>query len=115
MRVINLETGRPTLEEARRRLLAEMEAAGRASVRILKVIHGYGSSGMGGSLCAGIRRSLRLRLKEGKVRRVVVGERFSSDTNEGRELAQRHSGLRSDRDFNRANPGITIVELAWEG
>jgi hypothetical protein len=53
-----------------------------------------------------------LRVKEGKALTVVPGERFSSDTNEGRDLLQRHPRLRSDRDFNRVNPGITIVELA---
>jgi hypothetical protein len=43
---------------------------------------------------------------------VVLGERFSSDTQEGRALAQRHPSVRADRDFNRANPGITLIELA---
>ena len=79
---------------------------------MLKVIHGYGSSGEGGKLCSGIRKSLRLRVKEGKALSMVPGERFSSDSNEGRELLKRHPELRSDRDYNRQNPGVTIVELA---
>jgi hypothetical protein len=112
MRTINLKTGSPTVDEARRRLLAEMDAARKANVRLVKVIHGWGSSGEGGSIGPAIRKSLRLRVKEGKARLVVAGERFSSDTLEGRELAQRHPAVRSDPDFNRANPGITIVELA---
>jgi len=111
MLAVNLETGRPTVDEARRRLLAEMDAARRAGVRVLKVIHGWGSSGAGGKLGPAIRKSLRLRVKEGQATLVVPGERFSSDTHEGRELAGRHPQVRGDRDFNRANPGITIVEL----
>ena len=109
---VNLEAGFPSVDEARRRLLAEMDAARRAGVRVLKVIHGWGSSGEGGKLGPAIRKSLRLRVKEGRALSVVPGERFSSDTNEGRELVQRHPQLRSDRDFNRANPGMTLVELA---
>ena len=112
MRTVNLENGMPDLETARRRLLAEMDAARKQGVRILKVIHGWGSTGAGGTLAMGIRKSLRLRVKEGKALAVIAGERFSSDTNEGRELVQRHPSVRSDRDFNRANPGITVVELA---
>lgn len=112
MRTINLEQNQPTLEEARRQLLARMEAARREGERVLKIVHGYGSSGEGGVLCAGIRRSLRLRVKEGKALRMVPGERFSSDANEARELLQRHPALRHDRDLNRQNPGITLVELA---
>jgi hypothetical protein len=111
-RTINLESGLPSLEEARRFLLRQMEAAQSEGVRVLKVIHGYGSTGAGGILCAGIRRSLRLRVKEGKARTIIAGERFSSDAVETRDLLQRHPGLRGDRDLNRANPGITIVELA---
>lgn len=112
MRTINLKNDRPTVDEARRRLLAEMDAARSQGARVLKVIHGWGSSGEGGVLGPAIRRSLRLRVKEGRAVLVVPGERFSSDTEEGRELSGRHPSVRSDTDFNRANPGITIVELA---
>lgn len=66
MLTVNLESGHPDLETARRRLLAEIESARRQGVRVLKVIHGWGSSGAGGALCVGIRKSLRLRVKEGK-------------------------------------------------
>ena len=112
MKTINLEAGMPDLETARRWLLAEMETARRDGARLMKVIHGWGSSGAGGTLAVGIRKSLRLRVAEGKALAVIPGERFSSDTNEGRELTHRHPQLRADRDFNRSNPGITIVELA---
>lgn len=109
---INLEAGFPTVDDARRRLLSEMQSARARGVRVMKIIHGWGSGGEGGKLAPAIRKSLRLRVKEGKASLVVPGERFSSDTNEGRELTQRHPALRNDRDFNRANPGITLVELA---
>lgn len=111
MRTVNLEAGHPSVDDARRRLLSELEAARQAGARVLKVIHGWGSSGEGGRLGPAIRKSLRLRVKEGHVRLVVPGERFSSDTLEGRELAQRHPSVRGDRDFNRANPGVTVIEL----
>ncbi|MBL9128862.1 MAG: Smr/MutS family protein [Verrucomicrobiales bacterium] len=111
MRSINLEAGFPSVDDARRRLLAEMDTARSAGVRLLKVIHGWGSSGEGGKLGPAIRRSLRLRVKEGRAGLLVPGERFSSDTAEGRELARRHPGVRSDRDWNRANPGITVIEV----
>ena len=78
----------------------------------LRGIHGYGSSGEGGVLCSGIRRSLRLRVKEGRAVMIIPGERFSSDANETRLLLQRYPVLRRDRDLNRSNPGVTIVELA---
>jgi hypothetical protein len=111
-RIINLEHGLPSLDQARRYLLAQMDAAQREGVRLIKVIHGYGSTGSDGKLGAGIRRSLRLRVKEGMAATMVPGERFSSDAIEACDLLARYPSLRRDRDFNRANPGITIVELA---
>ena len=109
---LNLEAGFPTVDDARRRLVTEMQSARARGVRGLKVIHGWGSSGEGGKLGPAIRKSLRLRVKEGKASFMLPGERFSSDSNEGREFVQRHPTLRNDRDYNRANPGITLVELA---
>lgn len=114
MRTVNLKSGLPSVDEARRRLLAEMEIARKQGVRVLKIIHGWGSSGEGGALAVAIRKSLRLRVREGRASLVVPGERFSSDATEGRNLAQRHPEVRRDPDFNRANPGITIVELAGD-
>lgn len=113
LRVINLERGFPTVDEARRRLLAEMQAARAQKIRLLKVIHGYGSTGGEGRLCVAIRKSLRLRIKEGKALAIVPGEKFSSDSNEAREVLQRNPSLRRDSDLNRSNPGVTIVELAF--
>lgn len=109
---INLKMGQPDLDTARRRLLDEMARARKRRVRVLKIIHGWGSSGKGGTLAVGIRRSLRLRVKEGRALIVVAGECFSSDSTEGRELLRKYPGLRRDRDYNRMNPGITIVELS---
>ena len=112
MRNLNLKSGFPTVDEARRRLLREMQVAGKNKVRLIKIIHGWGSTGEGGRIATAIRRSLSLRVKEGKALAFVPGERFSSDTLEGRELVARHPSVLADRDFNRANPGITILELA---
>lgn len=112
---LNLEAGFPTVDDARRRLVSEMQLARARGVRVIKVVHGWGSSGEGGKLGPAIRKSLRLRVKEGKASFVLPGERFSSDSNEAREFVQRHPALRKDRDYNRANPGITLVELTPSG
>jgi hypothetical protein len=57
IKTINLELDLPTLDEARRKVIAELRAAKREGVRVLKVIHGYGSTGKGGRLCVGLRKS----------------------------------------------------------
>jgi hypothetical protein len=57
IRTYNVEAGLPTLDEARRMVAAEIKQAKREGGKVLKVIHGYGSTGKGGVLCDGLRKS----------------------------------------------------------
>src|SRR6266567_6003643 len=77
IRTYNVEAGLPTLDDARRSVIAEIKRAKREGVKVLKVIHGYGSSGKGGALCVGLRKSFGLRKKEGVIRDFIAGEDFS--------------------------------------
>jgi hypothetical protein len=109
---VRIKEGMPSVEEARRRLASELDAARRRGVRVLKLIHGYGSSGVGGKL----RRALRVTLADlqtrGKVGRTVAGEAWSIFDATSRSLLDAYPELRQDADLERANAGITLVEVA---
>ena len=109
--VIDLEFGHPTVREASARLTTELVFARRRGVRVLKVIHGYGSSGRGGKLRNALRRMLRELEGTGSVSLVVIGEAWSIFDQASRTLMDRYPELRNDRDLDRANAGITLVEL----
>jgi hypothetical protein len=108
---LNIEAGFPTLEEARRQLIAALKKARREGVRVLKVIHGYGSSGQGGTLCIGLRKSYRLRQKEGVIRDFIAGEDFSIFNQATLSLLEAVPELRGDPDLNATNEGVTILWL----
>jgi DNA invertase Pin-like site-specific DNA recombinase len=110
MYIINIETGMPTVEEARERLKAALLKAKKENKKLVKLIHGYGSSGKGGKLKTELRKSLVNRRKEGLVKTIIWGEYFSKDKLETQTLLKRHPSLRSDKDLDRRNEGITIVE-----
>lgn len=110
IRTFNVEAGWPTLDDARRLVIAEIKQAKRDRARILKVIHGYGSSGKGGTLCVGLRKSLGLRKKEGVIRNFIAGEDFSIFNETTLDLLEAVPELRGDPDLGAANEGIT---LAW--
>ena len=110
-RTLNLENDLPTLDEARRRVMAEIKAARKQGVRVLKVIHGYGSSGKGGTLRIGLRRSFGLRRKEGVISGFVPGEDFSIFNETTLALLEAVPALRRDPDLNALNEGITLVWL----
>ena len=64
IRIFNVEVGLPNLDEARRLVIEEIKLAKRAGARVLKVIHGYGSSDKGGALCVGLPKSFGLRKRK---------------------------------------------------
>jgi hypothetical protein len=112
MQIINIESGMPTVEEARVRLKTALQKAIKENKKLLKIIHGYGSTGKGGRLKTELRKSLVNRRKEGLVKTVIWGEYFSKDKLETKELLKRHPSLKNDKDLDRKNEGVTIIELA---
>jgi ribosomal protein S9 len=108
---INLEIGHPTVEEARQMLKAGLEQCRNRKVIAVKVIHGYGSSGVGGALRHGIRKSLINRRKEGSLRAVVFGENWSIFDSVARSMLEQCPVLSKDRDLGNSNPGISVVLL----
>ena len=111
IRTFNVEAGMPTLDEARRLVAAEIKKAKREGVKVLKVIHGYGSSGKGGALCVGLRKSFRLRKKEGAIREFITGEDFSIFNDTVLALLEAVPEMRGDPDLNATNEGITVLWL----
>jgi hypothetical protein len=111
IRIFNVEVGLPNLDEARRLVIEEIKLAKRAGARVLKVIHGYGSSGKGGALCVGLQKSFGLRKKEGVIKDFVAGEDFSIFNKTVLDLLEAAPELRGDPDLGAMNEGVTIVWL----
>ena len=110
-RVANLESGMPTIEQARTRLIQELQNARRDRVTLLKLIHGYGSRGVGGALKLSILGSrARFKMCE-QIRDFITGEEWKIANQTTWELLKQHPHLKGDSDLGRANKGITIVLL----
>ena len=111
IRVFNVEAELPALEEARRLVLAEIKQAKREGAKVLKIIHGYGSSGKGGTLCFGLRKSFGLRKKERVIRDFIAGEEFSIFNERVLAILEAVPELRGDPDLNATNEGVTVIWL----
>ena len=111
IRTYNVEDGLPTLDEARRAVIDQIRQAKRDRVRVLKVIHGYGSSGAGGRLGVGLRKSFALRKKEGVIVEAIPGEDFSIFQPATMALLEAVPELKGDPDLNQVNEGMTILWL----
>lgn len=111
IRTYNVEAGLPTLDEARRLVIEAIRQAKRDRVRVLKIIHGYGSSGSGGRLGIGLRKSFGLRKKEGVIVDAIAGENFSIFKPATMVLLEAVPELKGDPDLNQVNEGITVLWL----
>jgi hypothetical protein len=111
IRTYNVEAGLPTLDDARRLVIAEIKRARRDGVKVLKVIHGYGSSGKGGTLNVGLKKSFTLRKKEGVIKDFIVGESFTIFNPTVLALLEAVPALRGDPDLGATNEGVTLLWL----
>ena len=110
-RQVNLERGKPLVQQAMDRLESELLTSRNLGCKVLTLIHGYGSSGVGGAIKEAVLRQLQYLEHQGKIRSIIPGERFEGRSGRGRQLLRQYPFLAEHRDLNRANPGITVVIL----
>lgn len=70
----------PAVQEALQRLEREIAVARQGKVVLLKVVHGYGSSGVGGDIRVAVQKRLRELVDGGQIRGYIFGENWSSRT-----------------------------------
>jgi len=99
------------VEAARLRMQHELERARRSGARAVKLIHGYGSSGIGGALRTELQKELRAAAQQGLIRAVIAGEDWRIADETTWALLQRFPEWKKDRDLGRENRGISIVLL----
>jgi len=97
------------VDRAHVRLQDELQRARQQQLHALKLIHGYGSKGVGGAIRISIQATLAKRVKEGVIRAFIPGEDFRISDEVTWELLRRFPELKQDRDLGRGNKGITLV------
>jgi len=111
IRTINLESGMPTVEEAMIRLERELNFAKSAGVLLIRIIHGYGSSGVGGDIRNACLRFLKKEKEKKRIKNIITGEKYSVSEQSGQALLKQYPQLKQSHKTDRKNPGITFVEL----
>lgn len=111
MIVVNLERGMPSTESAMIQLRQSLLTGRSRGVKVIKLIHGYGSSGYGGSIRSAVRGELAKRKQNGQIKDFITGEEFSPFYDNARTAVDMEPELRRDLDYARTNQGITIVVL----
>lgn len=110
-KVVNLELGKPLVESALRKLQMEIESGRQQNLRVLTLIHGYGSSGKGGAIGVECRKVLAYLKGNGEINTFIPGEEFRSKSGPTRDLLRRFPQLATSVHLNKGNRGITLVVL----
>lgn len=108
---MNLKLDMPQVEEALQRLDRELALARKEGLRLLKVVHGYGSTGAGGDIRIAVQKRLHQLTEAGQIRGCIFGENWSKSDEETWRLLQAHPTAKGDADLGRRNQGITLVLL----
>jgi hypothetical protein len=112
LKTVNLKRDLPGVEEALSRLDHEIAIARQQGSALLKIVHGYGSSGVGGDIRIAVQARLRKMSDAGQIRGCIFGEDWSKSDGTTWRLLQAHAELKQDKDLGRRNRGITVVILS---
>lgn len=105
---VNLESGMPTVEAAIQKMKNSLTTCKRQGYKAVIVIHGYGSSGVGGSIKPSVIRCLGESSMKGIVRAFAAGEQWSGRK---REITGMCKALENWEHRIAGNHGVTVVIL----
>ena len=110
---LNLKAGQPTVDEARKRLHQKLREIPAANCPVLKVIHGYGSSGVGGKIREGLVKTLGRLVREGKIKAYSMGMDHELPVEKINSLLKHGKGQKDDLSrrvkSDLSNPGVSFL------
>jgi hypothetical protein len=111
IKIIDLEEGMPKVEQARLRMQHELQTARKQGYVAVKLIHGYGSSGVGGALRIELQKDLERQARSAGIQCFIAGENWRISDETTWELLKRYPEWKQDSDLGKGNKGISIVHL----
>lgn len=111
IKTLNIKQDFPPADVAVALLEIEIEANKKGNVGALKVIHGYGSHGVGGEIKKQLTKRLAELKKQGKILDFIPGERFGEKEKSSEFILKNFPSLIIDSDLRYYNSGLTLVFL----
>ena len=111
MKTVNLKEGMPLVHQALMQMERELAVARAEGCGLVKLIHGYGSTGAGGEIRIAVQKRLLEMSEHGQIRTVIFGEDWAKSDARAWKMVSARKELKQDRDLGKGNRGITVVEL----
>ena len=109
--VINIKEDSPTVELALANLEIHIELMKKAGGKVVKIIHGYGSHGVGGAICNAVRKYCFDKKNKNKIKDVILGDEWDISSKKTQDILKMCPSYYGDEDLNHHNCGITIIVL----
>ncbi len=108
IKYFNIKADMPDRVEASRRLM-EILRTSKGKEKVIKIIHGYGSSGVGGIIKQTVHKLLRSELNSKKIRAYIPGEAIYSLMGFDDVIHRFDHLIKHDSDYKKGNDGITYI------
>ena len=110
MKSFDIKSDMPFVSEAGKRLATIIRNC-TGKDKVIKIVHGYGSSGVGGSIKTSVHKSLRSKVSSGEIKAFIPGEAFAEMMGYDEVIKTYGKLIKSDSDYKKMNDGITYVIL----
>ena len=111
IKTVILKEGMPSVEQARARLSGEIQVARQSGLKVLKIVHGYGSTGVGGDLRIALQSTLRQMAERREIADCIYGQNWRTSDERSWRLLKQMPELKNDSDLGKGNKGMTLVLL----
>jgi hypothetical protein len=106
MKSYNLKSDMPSVALAMDRIKVILKYE---KSKAIKIVHGYGSTGVGGDIKIAIRKYLNELLMQNQIKAYIPGEAFGHLLGFDYIIKTYENLLKTDSDYKRPNEGITYI------
>lgn len=111
IRFIDLKRENASVDYAIAIVSLEIENAQMSDDKIIKVLHGYGSHGKGGTILIELRKYLKNLKRQNKIKEFFSGDKWNAFNEEIFPYFENDKSMLNDCDLGKNNPGITLIIL----
>ena len=104
----DIKSDLPTVDEAKHRLISILSEC-RKTEKVIKIIHGYGSSGVGGTIKKAVHLLLMMQRNAHMIKSFIPGEAIAIMRGYDEDIRRYKHWIEKDSDFHKGNDGITYV------
>ncbi len=109
-KTLNLKEFMPSVDQALKMIELEIELSKKEGIKVLKIIHGYGSNGVGGEIKKSLKTWSQICLRKKLFVSFLRGEEFLNE-DKMKEIKAICPEVVGDIDLFHANPGLSLIVI----